>query len=78
MNSVGCLALRNCLGCLLHLDMLLIGEIARIVSQLECVAELAVFAGVRLQHTTARDELSFDETALVALEGSLFHLRNDI
>ena len=50
VHSVGGLTLRDGLRCLLQLDMLLIREEARIVSQLESVAELAVIAGVRLQH----------------------------
>jgi hypothetical protein len=58
--------------------MLLIREVARIVSQLESVAELAVIAAVRLQHTATRYELSFNEAAFVALEGCFFHLRDNI
>jgi hypothetical protein len=58
--------------------MLLVREEARVMCKLESVAELAVIAGVWLEHTAARDELSFNEAALVALEGSLFHLRDDI
>jgi hypothetical protein len=58
--------------------MLLIGEVARIVGQLESVAKLAVIAAVRLQHAATRDELSFNEAAFVALEGCLFHLRDYI
>lgn len=78
VHSVGCLALRNGLRCLLHLDMLLIREVTRIVSQLESVAKLAVIAAVRLQHAATRDELSFNEAAFVALEGCFFHLRDNI
>lgn len=78
VHSVGGLALGDGLRCLLHLDMLLVREEARVMCKLESVAELAVIAGVWLQHTAARDELSFNEAALIALEGSLFHLRDDI
>ena len=78
VHSVGGLALGDGLWRLLHLDMLLVREVARVVCQLEGVAELAVIAGVWLQHAAARDELSFNKAALVALEGCLFHLRDDI
>jgi hypothetical protein len=72
------LSLGHSLRGLLHLHVLLVGEIAAVVHHLEGVAVLAVLAVIGLNDATALDEFGACVVALEAFESRLLHFRDDV
>jgi hypothetical protein len=78
MNSVRGLTFRYGFWGLLHLDVLLVGEVTTVVNKLERVALLAVLTVVGLKDAASCNELLFCCTTFETLEVSLFHFRDDV
>lgn len=78
MHCVRGLTFGDRLRCLLQLDMLLVGEEARVVHHLERVALLTVVAEVRLEDASSLDELILCKPAVHTFECSFLHFGDDV
>jgi hypothetical protein len=75
---VGGFSLWDAFRGLLHLDVLLVTEETIVVNHLETVSALAILTYIWLNYSTSLNEFIMDIMALIALEASFFHLRDDI
>jgi len=78
VDGLGCLTLWDTLWSLLHLDVLLVGEDALVVDDLEGVTLVAILTEGWLLDTACLDAPFFLTATFDALEVGLFHLGNDV
>jgi hypothetical protein len=78
VDGLGGFSFRDTLWSLLKLDVLLVTEETLVVDELEALSGFAVLALVRFLDLAYDDKGSGGSLALVAHEGSLLHLGNDI
>jgi len=77
-ESLWCLSLRDRFWGLLHLDVLLVTEHAKVVHHLESESSIAVLAVFWLSNFSALNVLAFFTLALGASEGGFLHLRGGV
>jgi hypothetical protein len=78
MNCVWSLSFRDTLWGFLHLYVLLVTEETVVVDHLETVSALTILTNIWFYYPASLNKFIMDVMALIALEASFFHFRDDI